>query len=55
MRALQALETALEAEHRRQMEMLCEKMRLRGMDSGEKERVRREIKMSIIMKEKIAR
>lgn len=54
MRALAALETALEAEHRRQMEMMAQRLRERGNDADQ-ERVRRELKMAMLMKSKQAR
>jgi hypothetical protein len=52
--ALTALETALEAEHRRQMEMMAQRMKERGSDIDQ-ERVRREIKMAMLMKAKEAK
>ena len=49
--ALTALETALEAEHRNQMEMMAQRMKERGIDIDQ-ERFRREIKMAMLMKVK---
>ena len=51
MRAMIALETALEIEQARQMEMMQARLKER-MKDGEQERIRREIKMSIMMKAK---
>ena len=53
-KALKALETALEQEQRRQMDMMREKLKARVIES-EKERVHREVKMALIIKGKQAR
>ena len=50
-RALAALETALEREQKRQMDLMREKLRERVKDS-EHQRVTREVKMALIMKAK---
>lgn len=50
-KALQALETAIEIEQARQMNMMKEKLRERMMDN-EQEKVRREVRMAMLMKQK---
>jgi len=51
MRALQALETALEKEQARQMEMMQATLKERAK-GGDQEKVRREIKLSMMLKVK---
>lgn len=49
--ALQALETAIEREQARQLEMMRAKMKDRNM-SAEQEKIRRDLKMALVMKQK---
>jgi Cdc6-like AAA superfamily ATPase len=50
-KALKALDTAIEQEQKRQMAMMRETLKARVLES-EKERVKREVKMAMIMKAK---